>query len=300
MTSITLADALDEAADRLRPHSGSARLDAEVLLAFIVARDRGALLVHGDQRIDAHDHALLRSLVERRMNGEPVAHLVGSREFWSLKFEVGPAVLIPRPDTETLVAAALEVGEACGRLSLVDLGTGSGAIAVAIAHERPGWTVVATDTDTQALEVARRNATRNGVAGIELLQGDWFDAVATRRFDIVVSNPPYVATGDPHLALGDVRFEPRGALVAGPDGLDAIRRIVATAPAHLEDRGWLLLEHGYDQADAVAELLEAGGFGRLRRWRDLGGHVRVTGGIVTACLPKLQRRQGAPTVPLID
>lgn len=280
MTSITLTDALDEAADRLRPHSGSARLDAEVLLAFVVARDRGTLLVHGDRRIDAHDHALLRSLVERRMNGEPVAHLVGSREFWSLEFEVGPAVLIPRPDTETLVAAALEVGEARRRLSLVDLGTGSGAVAVAIAHERPDWAVVATDRDVNALEVARRNIIRHGTASVVLRHGDWFDAVASRRFDIAVSNPPYVATGDPHLALGDVRFEPRDALLAGPDGLDAIRRIVATAPDHLEDGGWLLLEHGYDQADAVAELLEAGGFGRLRRWRDLGGHVRVSGGTV--------------------
>ena len=271
---MTVSDALRAARRTLETASGSAALDAEVLLAHALDRDRAWLRAHAERALDDGVGARFDALVARRAVGEPVAYLTGEREFWSLRLEITPKVLIPRPDTETLVAAALELGGA--RTSVADLGTGSGAVAVAIAHERPAWRVVATDRDDAALEVARRNAGRHRAA-VEFRRGNWCAPLADERFDLIVSNPPYVRDDDPHLGQGDVRFEPRGALASGADGLDAIRAIVACAPAHLTDGGWLLLEHGYDQADAVARLLADAGFGDIRHWRDLGGIIRVTG-----------------------
>lgn len=272
---MTVQDVLRSAAETLARVSGSARLDAEVLLADTLDRDRAWLRAHGDDPLDDDARDRFDALVARRAAGEPVAYLTGEREFWSLAFEVSPAVLIPRPDTETLVAAALEVGGA--RAAVADLGTGSGAVAVALAHERPAWRVVATDRDDAALAIARRNAARHGVS-VEFRQGDWCGALGQDRYDLIVSNPPYVRDADPHLARGDVRFEPRTALAAGPDGLDDIRRILACARAHLGADGWLLLEHGHDQADAVAALMEQAGYSGVRHWTDLGGIIRVTGG----------------------
>jgi release factor glutamine methyltransferase len=208
--------------------------------------------------------------------GHPVAYLVGAREFWSREFAVGPGVLIPRPETETLVEAALArlAADACA----CDLGTGSGAIAVTLACERRGARVVATDASADALAVARSNALVHG-ASVDFREGSWFAPVAGETFDLIVSNPPYVAAGDPHLARGDLRFEPRTALTDGSaDGLDSLRAIVAGAPAHLKKGGWILIEHGHDQAEACRGLLEAAGFADRLSIPDLAGIPRVAGG----------------------
>ncbi|MEX0899527.1 MAG: peptide chain release factor N(5)-glutamine methyltransferase, partial [Gammaproteobacteria bacterium] len=251
---------------------------------------RAWLRAHGDQPLPAAGQAKFDEYLRRRRDGEPIAYLVGEREFWSLTLAVTPAVLIPRPDTEVLVGAALELvaGEDA---AVADLGTGSGAIALALATTRPSWRIVATDLDPDALAIARANAAQHA-ARVEFHLGDWCAALSRERFDLIVSNPPYVADDDPHLMRGDVRYEPRAALAAGPDGLDCIREITACAPAHLVRGGWLLLEHGYDQADAVSDLLTTAGFGAIKQWKDLGGIDRVTG----ARLSQSRRKGAAPTM----
>ena len=252
------------------------RLDAEVLLACALDRPRSHLLAWPERVPAPEQQARYRKLVARRAAGEPVAHLVGQREFWSLPVRVTPATLIPRPETETLVACALDVLPADSHLRIADLGTGSGAIALAIAHERPGCHVVATDRSATALEVAAANARQLGLDNIEFLAGDWCDALADRRFDLIVSNPPYIPVADSHLDEGDVRFEPRTALVAGAEGLDDLARIADCARAHLHSHAWLMLEHGFDQGDRVHALLEQHGYQSIVRHRDMTGHERVT------------------------
>lgn len=270
---LTLKAALEEASAAI------GRLDAQVIMAHLLGVDRAYLAAHPMRVLSETEDARVDSLVARRALGHPVAYLLGSREFYSRDFEVSPDVLIPRPETETLVAAALErLAAGAGPRAVLDLGTGSGAIAVTVAGERPGFAVTATDRSEAALGVARRNAARHGCT-VELLAGPWFAPVAGRRFDAVLSNPPYVAAGDPHLAEGDLRFEPPDALADGsPDGLGSIREIVAGAPGHLNPGGWLLLEHGYDQAGAVASLLAAAGFEDIVSIADLAGIPRVAGG----------------------
>lgn len=243
---------------------------------YVCGVARAALLVHAQDPIDVRQYEQYRQLVARRRIGEPIAYLTGAREFWSLPFGVSPAVLIPRPETELLVENALARIRRDAEWTVADLGTGSGAIALAIAHERPRCRIVATDISTEALDVARGNALRLGVTNVEFCRGDWLTPLTGRRFDIILSNPPYVRADDPHLCEGDVRFEPRNALVGGPDGLDAIRRIVADTRARLRPGGWLLLEHGYDQAEMVAEFLLNFGFRDVACRRDLAGHARVT------------------------
>ncbi len=240
---------------------------------------RARLITLADTPLSPEQDRQLEALIERRCNGEPVAYLVGAREFWSLLFRVSPAVLIPRPETELLVEQTLASLSPTADSSIADLGTGSGAIAIAVAHERPRCRVVAVDASGDALEVACDNARRLGVTNIEFRQGDWFAPLANLRFDAIVSNPPYIRIGDPHLVQGDVRFEPHAALVSGHDGLDAVRRIVADARAHLHPNGRLLLEHGYDQAQAIAELMQRAGFDNVAAQRDLAGHARVTTGV---------------------
>lgn len=252
------------------------RLDAEVLLACVLDRPRSHLLAWPEQVPAPEQQARYRELVARRAAGEPVAHLVGQREFWSLPVSVTPATLIPRPETETLVACALDVLPADSHLQIADLGTGSGAVALALAHERPGCHVVATDRSVTALEVAAANARQLGLGNIEFLAGDWCDALANRRFDLIVSNPPYIPVADGHLDQGDVRFEPRTALVAGAEGLDDLARIADCARAHLHSDAWLMLEHGFDQGDRVHALLEQYGYHAIVRHRDMSGHDRVT------------------------
>ena len=254
------------------------RVDAHVLMAHVLGVNRAYLAANPMRVLTESEDAKVDMLVAKRALGEPVAYLTNTREFFSRKFVVGPAVLIPRPETETLVEAALaRMTRDCACL---DLGTGSGAIAVTLACEHPDARVTATDTSAAALEVALANARANGCAErIAFLRGSWYEAVGSRRFDLIVSNPPYVSQADPHLGRGDVRFEPPRALTDGSrDGLDSIREIVAGASEHLNAGGWLLLEHGYDQAEAVQALLAATGFAELTSLADLAGIPRVAGG----------------------
>lgn len=261
------------------------RVDAQVLMAHVLGVNRAWLVANPMHVLTETQDARLDSIVAQRALGQPVAYLLGRREFYGRDFEVGPDVLIPRPETETLVEAARSHVDRRSRANgnppvALDLGTGSGAIAVTLACERPDLRVVASDTSAAALDFARANARTHGCAErIEFLHGSWYEAVPGRRFDLIVANPPYVAAGDAHLGEGDLRFEPGNALTDGSaDGLDSIRAIVAGAGEHLAEGGALLFEHGYDQAEAVAALLAAAGFGDRVSIPDLAGIPRVAGG----------------------
>jgi release factor glutamine methyltransferase len=249
--------------------------EARLLLAAVSGLSRAAQAAHPETLLtEAAAASFRRSLVRRRL-GEPIAYLLGEREFYNLALSVTPDVLIPRPETELLVDFALENLPANG--SLLDLGTGSGAIALAVKHERPDAQVTGIDSSKGAIAVAQVNASRHGI-DVELIQGNWFERIPGRRFDIVVSNPPYVAEGDRHLVEGDVRFEPRSALVGGRDGLDAVRTILASAAAHLRQHGWIALEHGQGQDPEVRALLAAAGFESIFSRPDLAGIARISGG----------------------
>ena len=250
--------------------------EARLLLGHVLSRGPAWLYAHGDDALPAEAAERFRQLAARRVAGEPVAYLVGQRGFWTLELAVTPDTLVPRPETELLVEQALARLDPAQPARVADLGTGSGAIALAIASERPLAAVVATDRSEAALDVARRNAVDNGLGQrVEFRAGDWFAPLAGERFDLVASNPPYIAEGDPHLAQGDLRYEPPTALSSGPDGLDAIRAIVRAAPGHLVPGGWLLLEHGHDQGPAVRALLDAAGFEAVATVPDLEGRDRV-------------------------
>jgi len=240
---------------RALAQSSLAPIDAQALLAHVLQRDRAWLLAHPTEALGNAAASEFFALAARRRNGEPIAYLTGHREFWSLQLEVDTAVLIPRPETETLVECALRLLPNDRDLRVLDLGTGSGAIAIALAHERPRARIMGTDVSNAALAVARRNAERLGVRNVEWAIVDWFEGLdASDRFDAIVSNPPYVAANDPHLREGDVRHEPSSALVSGTDGLAALRRIVSGAAAHLVEGGAIAVEHGYDQAALVRAL----------------------------------------------
>lgn len=250
-------------------------LENRILLCHALGLSRVGLITQSERTLTEEEAGCLSALVQRRLDGEPIAYIVGEREFFGLPFKVSPAVLIPRPDTELIVELALERLPQGGRM--LDMGTGSGAIAVACAHSRRDAGVTALDLSEDALEVARANAAANGVQ-VRFLRSDWFGAVGDERFALIASNPPYIASHDEHLSQGDLRFEPAGALTDHADGLSALRTIVDGAPAHLLPGGWLLLEHGYDQAEAVRALLAARGFAEVQSWRDLPGIERVSGG----------------------
>ena len=251
-------------------------LENRILLCHATGLSRVQLITQAERPLLDAEAARLAALVKRRLDGEPIAYIVGRREFFGLDFEVSDAVLIPRPDTELIVELALERLPGGGRM--LDMGTGSGAIAVAAAHTRPDARVTALDVSEAALDVARRNAAANG-ARVRFLRSDWFGALqADERFELIVSNPPYIAAGDEHLAQGDLRFEPVGALTDHADGLSALRTIIDGSPRHLEPGGWLLLEHGYDQAASVRALLAERGFSEVQSWRDLAGIERTSGG----------------------
>lgn len=252
------------------------RVDAEWLLLHALQQPHGWLFAHRNDPLDPVVASAFETLVRRRMVGEPVAYLTGTRGFWSLALEVDPAVLIPRPETELLVELALERLSAREPLRVADLGTGSGAIALAIAHERPLARVVGVDASVAALELAGRNARRLDLPNVAFRAGDWCEPLHGEHYDLVASNPPYIATGDPHLSRGDLRFEPAMALASGIDGLDAIRRIVRDAPAHLAPHGWLLLEHGWEQGAAVRALLQEAGLCDIATHQDLERRDRVT------------------------
>jgi release factor glutamine methyltransferase len=250
-------------------------LENRILLQHALGIPRVALITQSDRALDAQEAERLSTLVQRRIKGEPIAYIVGQREFFGLPFKVTPAVLIPRPDTELIVELAIERLPQQGRM--LDMGTGSGAIAVSVAHARRDAHVTALDLSPAALDVARENAGING-ASVRFLQSDWFAALGDERFELIASNPPYIAAGDEHLSQGDLRFEPAGALTDHADGLSALRIIIAGARKHLVAGSWLLLEHGYDQAEQVRELLAAHGYLDAQSWRDLAGIERVSGG----------------------
>lgn len=262
--------------------------DARLLLAHVLGRNTAWLEAHREEVLDPATAARFAALVQRRAAGEPVAYLVGRREFYGRDFAVTPEVLIPRPETELLVELALEklgdkVGSG-GTARLLDLGTGSGCLAITLALELPGMQVTAVDVSPAALTIARRNAARLG-AEVAFIESDWFAALPPQSFELIVANPPYVAADDPHLAQGDLRFEPAAALTDHADGLTAIRRIVAEAPRWLAEGGWLFFEHGWDQGDAARELLSAAGFEAIEQRRDLAGIVRASGGRKPAAAP---------------
>jgi release factor glutamine methyltransferase len=268
----------------------TARIEVQCLLQQVLNVRRSYLLAHPERWLSADEQAQYQALLQRRLQGEPIAYILGEREFFGLNLQVTPATLIPRPDTELLVELALQriaiprglpaakTVDATDDFQVLDLGTGSGAIALAIAHSCPAVSVTAVDASPAALQVAQDNARALRLGNVAFVQGHWFDALGGRQFDVIVSNPPYIAAADPHLAQGDVRFEPQSALVAGADGLDDLRSIVAQAPAHLRSGGWVLLEHGHDQAAAVRGLLQGAGFAEVFSARDLAGIERVSGG----------------------
>lgn len=250
-------------------------LDNRILLCHALGLTRVGLITQSERVLTAEERQRFDALVQRRVQGEPIAYIVGQREFYGLPFNVSPAVLIPRPDTELLVELALE--RLPPRARVLDMGTGSGAIAIAIAHSRPDAAVTALDLSPDALDVARSNAALNN-ATVRFLHSDWYSAVQDQQFGLIVSNPPYIVAGDRHLSEGDLRFEPQGALTDHADGLTCLRTIIAGAPRHLEPGAWLLMEHGYDQAEAVRTLLSAQGYTEVQSWRDLAGIERVSGG----------------------
>lgn len=264
---------------RALAQSGLVPVDAHVLLAHALGVDRAWLIAHATDPLERAHADVFFALAKRRREGEPVAYLTGRREFFGLDLAVTPAVLVPRPETESLVEVVLEHLPADRETRVADLGTGSGAIALAIASARPLARVIATDASEDALAVARGNASRLRIANVSFARGDWYDALADAApFDAIASNPPYVAAGDEHLGEGDLRFEPAPALTPGGDGLDALRTIVAGAPARLVPGGWLAVEHGHDQSDEVRALFEAAGFGSIVVRRDLAGIPRVVAG----------------------
>lgn len=256
--------------------SPTAQLDAELLLAFVLEKPRSYLYTWPDKTVTEAQVAAFMTLLERRQRGEPVAYLLGRQGFWTLDLQVAKHTLIPRADTELLVESALQLADASSTLKVLDLGTGTGALALALASERPLWAVTGVDRIESAVALAQNNQRQLQLANVEFLSSQWFSALTAQRYDLIVSNPPYIADNDPHLQQGDVRFEPLSALVSGPDGLDDIRLIIAQAPSYLTANGWLLLEHGFDQASAVRELLQQAGFIDVSSQRDLSGHQRIS------------------------
>ena len=274
----TVTDVLRRATSQLHAHSDSPRLDAQLLLATILGISRSALIARSFDPISDDTQRAFFGLIVRRQHGTPIAYLTGTREFWSMNLRVSPAVLVPRPETEILVEVALRLLLPNADATILDLGTGSGAIALAIAHERPQATITAVEISTNALAVARENSKQLGLTKIHWRQGSWFDATPNQRFDLIVSNPPYVASNDPALKL--LKTEPAIALSPGPSGLEAFNVIIAGAAAHLNKSGWLILEHGCAQADDIAALLRQHGFTAIETHLDLSNQPRVTRGTI--------------------
>lgn len=264
-------------AEMLKLPPNEARIEASMLLCHSLGDvNRTWLIAHEQDAISNEQHAEFDALLKRRLAGEPIAYILGEREFYGLNFRVTPAVLIPRPETELLVALALERLPKQGHM--LDLGTGSGAIALAIAHTRPDAEVWASDVSAEALAVARENSQNMGLQNVHCIESDWFLDIPAKYYDLIVSNPPYIASGDPHLEQGDLRFEPSGALASGRDGLDDIRHLITAAHEHLKPGAWLLFEHGYDQAERVRGLLSDTGYAEVFSANDLAGVTRVSGG----------------------
>jgi release factor glutamine methyltransferase len=274
VTGLSVRDLLAQGAQRLG--GDEARREAELLLGHALQRDRAWLFAHARDPVEPASHMRFEELIARRVAGEPVAYITAQRGFWTFDLAITPAVLVPRPETELLVETALQRLPTDVDLRVADLGTGSGAIALALAQERPLAKVVAIDTSHAALAVARANAEHNELANIEFREGSWYAPLVGERFDLIASNPPYVAEHDPHVTRGDLRFEPRIALTSGVDGLDAIRIIAAGAIAHLRPGGWLLIEHGFDQGSALRALFAGAGLSDIETRPDLEGRDRLS------------------------
>lgn len=273
---MTVAEALRQA-HRL-VHSDSARTDVELLLMAVLGCERSYLFTWPEHGLTLDQENRFRGWLDRRAAGEPIAHILERRGFWSLDLEVSPSTLIPRPDTELLVEVALEqLAQSEAQVRILDLGTGTGAIALALARELPLAQVMATDFLPQVVALAERNRQRLALENVRILHSDWWQAV-TGAFDLIVSNPPYIDEADPHLTAGDLRFEPHSALVAGERGLADLRHIIQGAPSYLAAGGWLLLEHGWQQGESVRQLLSGAGFSDVFSRRDYGGQERVSGG----------------------
>lgn len=251
-----------------------ANIEAQLLLMHVLGVNRAWLMAHATDSLAADPANAFQALLHRRLQGEPVAHILGRREFFGLTLKVTADTLIPRPDTETLVDAALQ--KIHGAMRILDLGTGTGAIALAIAQHAPQCTIVAVDASAAALAIAGQNALSLQLNNVQTVESHWFSALGSTTFDLIVSNPPYIAQDDPHLQQGDLRFEPLSALASGSDGLHDIRQIISQSPGYLTPDGWLMLEHGYNQADAVHALYHAAGFSQVQTLHDLGGNPRVT------------------------
>jgi len=279
---VIVANLIKHATQQLAEASDTPKLDAEVLLCYVLEKDRSYLISWPEKEIEDAQLKQFQQLLEQRQQGQPVAHITQQKEFWSLNFHVSKDTLIPRPDTELIVEQILNSYVELPARSLLDLGTGSGAIAIAIASERPHWNIIATDQSLNALQLAKKNARQHGINNIEFKSGSWFAAVTDQRFDIIVSNPPYIAKSDPHLSQGDVRFEPSSALVSGTDGLDDIRHITQHAQHYLNANGMLIIEHGYDQKNAVRTIFEQAGFTGIQQSLDLAGWPRCTSGIINS------------------
>ena len=254
----------------------AAAFEAQLLLQYVLGVNRAWLIAHEHDVLQPNIQVVFEALLNRRLAGEPIAYILGGREFYGLDLLVTPDTLIPRPDTETLVEAALAKILDNPNQSILDLGTGTGAIALAVAKHRPKVNVVAVDASAAALDVAKKNAASLAITNVRLMLSDWFDALAGERFDLIVSNPPYIEQNDVHLTQGDVRFEPMSALASGADGLDDIRHIVADCLIYLKPQGWLMIEHGYNQADLVADLMAEAGLVSIETIKDFSGNNRVT------------------------
>jgi release factor glutamine methyltransferase len=275
---MTIHAILHEACSALNKSSNSLdnKIEARLLLQHVLNVNHAWLITHKDDQLDDKTHSLFQALLKRRVSGEPIAYILSEREFYGLPLKVTPDTLIPRPDTETLVEAALEKIPLDQPRKILDLGTGTGAIALAIAKHRPNTNIVAVDASDAVLTVAQDNANNLNINNITFIFSNWFDALQNQTFDIIVSNPPYIEQKDVHLSQGDLRFEPISALASGEDGLDDIRKIIQHAPSHLNKHGCLMLEHGYNQAAAVSNLLKKTDFTEIRSVLDLAGIQRVT------------------------
>ena len=279
-----IGEAIRQAAQLIQNKLGlalsEASFEANLLCQHVLNVNRAWLISHERDALEPNQQVGFEALLQRRLNGEPMAYILGSRDFYGLQLKTTPATLIPRPDTETLVEAALAKIPQNASLNILDLGTGTGAVALAIASQRPQTKVIAVDASLEALKVATENAQDFKLANVRLLESNWFSALVSEKFDVIVSNPPYIAQDDEHLQQGDLRFEPLSALASGVDGLNDIRKIIQDAPDYLNPNGWLMLEHGYDQADAVAALLNARGFSKVAHAKDIAGTLRVTFGAI--------------------
>ena len=275
---MNIQQALQQASKDLSESSPSAMLDAQVLLTHVLQCNSAHLAAWPEKALSDDQYADYLRLVKQRRQGTPVAHLTGSREFWSLDFSVDNSTLIPRPETETLVEYLLDNFASRENLKLLDMGTGTGAIAISIAKEKPDWEIVASDISEQALKLARQNSSHHDTDNVSLIQSDWFENIGQKNFDIIISNPPYIASDDPHLTLGDVRFEPESALSSGATGMDDIEHICSHAKEYLLKNGWLIVEHGYNQKQQVADCFSRNGFTEITQQQDLSGHTRMTAG----------------------